>query len=97
MEPKFWKKLDFWAIYALVILVPLLCLSPRIIDSFYDEKGKLESDSIDSRTSKIVICQDRYKYLIVSSSFGTGLTQMFENSPNGVRAVECPREMKSSN
>ena len=76
--------------FALIVLS--LFAIPYGFNYFLGDKGKLETDTIDSHTSKTVLCHDGYQYLLVTTGFGAGLTQMFENGPNGIRALECQRK-----
>lgn len=34
-------------------------------------------------------CDDGYKFILYSGSYGGGLTQMWENTPDGPRPMEC--------
>ena len=63
------------------IIALLVCLCGCDIN-----KGLTDSESWN-KTTEAIDCRNGYAFLFA----GRGVTQLFENTENGVRAIECPR------
>ncbi len=77
------------SIIVLLVIGFLFCLS-----CFFEKKPR-QYERTNAPATRLY-CINGYKFAIYSGGFDGGITQIFENTPDGIRAMECRNESEKT-
>lgn len=71
------------------VLLPFIIIGFMCFSGFYKDDVTEKKIEAGRNSAVEILCIEDYRFVGYQSGFGTGISQMWENTPNGPRPVEC--------